>query len=120
MMFGTKEQNQITLCDYCQYYKCKWIEATPKKLPDHCPEVRAFKMADEFIDKVEFSKRVGVAKRVGRYDPEGRVWFLSLTAAKRWTYRALEEIFSEINSWSVENKFVLNDGVRYKRKEFEF
>ena len=58
LSFGRKHRHDVTICDYCQYYKCKWIEATPKKLPDRCYRVRKIKIADEYIPKDEFDERV--------------------------------------------------------------
>ena len=109
LLFGKKRCHDITICDYCQYYKCKWIESTSNKLPDRCHRVRKIKIADEYIPKDEFDERVEVVKKVAKYYPKEKEWRLSLDVGKNLNWKELADIFEEINSWSEKNDFSLRE-----------
>ena len=113
LVFRTRPSDDIILCDFCQYYKCAWLEFSPKKYPRQCPEAREFRIADEKIERVEFLRRTKLAKMVGVYRPDEKRWFLSAEMAKDMTAGQLVELIADVGAWSNENKFTLNGMVRY-------
>jgi len=118
LIFGSKFKYQIVLCDYCRYYKCDWIEASPQKHPDFCPKPKSFEVADEYIDKPKFDKRVETAKRIGTYLPEKKKWQFSIRVAKGLSGDELRGIIDEINTWSQKNNFELTDMIRYQESKW--
>jgi len=81
LIFARKYTNEIVLCDFCQYHKCRWLDAKVGKVPERCPEVISFQIADHNLPKEEWDRRVKIAKNVGIYaqmkksgtSPSGRV-----------------------------------------------
>jgi len=113
LRFGTRDVNDIVICDFCKYYKCEWLEFSPKKYPYDCPEARELTIADEEISRDEFKKRTSVAKRISVYYPDVQRWFINSQKAKKIHGRELMSIMDEVNTWSVSNDFRLSDMVRY-------
>jgi hypothetical protein len=113
LILARKRRYNITICDYCQCHKCKWIESNPRKLPDHCYRKRKIKIAERYIPKDEFNARIKVARKVAKYFPEDKEWRLSLDIGKNLNWKELADIFEEINSWSEENDFSLSKYVDY-------
>ena len=46
LVFRTRKASDIVICDYCQHYKCRWLEFSPEKYPASCPEAREIRIAD--------------------------------------------------------------------------
>ena len=113
LVFRTRPSDDIILCDFCQYYKCAWLEFSPKKYPRQCPEAREFRIADEKIERVEFLRRTKLAKMVGVYRPDEKRWFLSAEMAKDMTASQLKELMADIGTWSNENGFTLSGMIQY-------
>ena len=118
LTFGSKFKDQIVLCDYCRYYKCDWIKATPKKFPDICLKPKSIVIADEYIPKQEFERRIITAKKIGNYQPEKKEWHFSISVAKELSGEDLKIIVDEINSWSEKNDFKLTDMIRYEERKW--
>lgn len=118
LVFGSKFKYQIVLCDYCRYHKCDWIEATPQKHPDFCPKPKSFEIADEYIPKQEFERRVEIAKKIGTYLPEKKKWQFSIKVAGGLSCDELTVIIDEINSWSEKNNFGLTEMIKYEERKW--
>ena len=118
LIFGSKFKDQIVLCDYCRYYKCDWIKATPQKHPDICLKPKSFEIADEYIPKQEFERRVEIAKKIGTYLPEKKKWQFSIKVAKGLSGDELRCIIEEVNSWSQKNNFELTNMIRYEEPKW--
>ncbi len=117
LIFGSKFKDLIVLCDYCRYYKCDWIKATPQKHPDICLKPKSFEIADEYIPKQEFQRRVEVAKKIGTYLPEKKKWQFSIKVAGGLCGDELTRIIVGVNSWSEKNNFRLTDMIRYEARK---
>jgi len=114
LVFGSKFKYEIVLCDYCRFHKCDWIEATPQKHPDFCLKPKSFEIANEYVPKEEFERRVKTAKRIGTYQPEKKKWQFSIRVAKGLSGEELRSLMEEINKWSKKNNFKLTDMIRYE------
>lgn len=113
LIFRTRKAGDLLLCDFCRYYKCDWLNYSPSKYPQNCPEVREFRIADVSIPKEEFMRRVAVAQNVGMYSSYERIWHLSAIKAKNLTAISLKEVMKEISIWSPKNEFGLSKMVEY-------
>lgn len=109
----TRNTGDILLCDYCQYYKCKWLDYSPSNFPQYCPEVREFWIAEDKIPREEFMRRAEVAQTVGIYIPKERSWRLHVMRTKNLTAAGLKKVMKEIDAWSPKNKLVLSNMVKY-------
>ncbi len=118
LIFGSKFKDQIILCDYCRYHKCDWIEATPHKHPDICLKPKSFEIADEYIQKQEFERRIEIAKKIGTYLPEKKRWQFSIKAAGGLSGEKLRKVIEEINSWSDKNNFELTEMIKYREPKW--
>ena len=118
LIFGSKFKDLIILCDYCRYYKCDWIKATSQKHPDICLKPKSFVIADEYIAKQEFERRVEIAKKIGTYLPEKKKWQFSIQVAGTLSGDELTAIINEINSWSEKNDFRLTEMIKYKERKW--
>ena len=114
LIFGSKLKNLIILCDYCRYHKCDWIKATPQKHPDICLKPKSFEIADEYIPKQEFERRVETAKKIGTYLPVKKKWQFSIKVAGGLSGDQLTAIINKVNCWSEKNKFRLTDMIKYR------
>lgn len=117
LSFGSKFIEDTIICDYCRYHKCNWIDANPNKAPQFCPKPKMFKLADGEIPKMEFQARVGIAKKIGIYLPNERIWQFSIKKAGKVTGIELANVIDTINSWSQKNDFSLIEMIRYQKKE---
>ncbi len=118
LIFGSKFKDHIILCDYCRYYKCDWIKATPQKNPDICLKPKSFEIADEYIPKQEFERRVEIAKKIGTYLPEKKKWQFSIRVAGGLSGDELKAIIDEINGWSEKNNFRLTEMIKFKERKW--
>ncbi len=75
-------------------------------------------IADEYIPKQEFERRVEIAKKVGTYLPEKKKWQFSIKVAGGLSEEKLREIMEEINSWSDKNNFELTEMIRYEEPKW--
>lgn len=114
LTFGSKLKDDILLCDYCRCVKCEWVKATPRKYPENCVKPKIFEIADDYIPKSEFDRRVNIAKKISVYLPKERKWQFSIKAAGGLSGEKLREIIEEVNNWSNENNFELTEMIRYK------
>lgn len=114
LIFRVRRIDDILICDYCQYYKCDWLDFTPKGYPKRCPEARELLIADGRMPKKEFRRRIELAKRVGVYRPDERRWFLDAEKAKGLSAIELQDIMAEIRTWSTGNKYELSVMVKYE------
>lgn len=118
LIFGSKLKDHTVLCDYCRFHKCDWIKATPQKHPDICLKPKSFEIADKYIPKQEFERRVEIAKKIGNYIPEKKKWQFSIRTAGRLSGDELRSIIDEINSWSEKNNFRLTEMIKYKEPKW--
>ncbi len=56
----------------------------------------------------KFKRRTAIASMVGLYLPSDRRWFLDASKAKNLSARSLNEVMTEICTWSSRNKFALS------------
>jgi len=113
LIFASKRLNEIVLCDYCQYYKCRWLDAKMGKIPNECPEMVSFQIADERISRDEWDHRVELAKKVGVFTHQGKKWYFSVKMARNLISKDLKEVIEVINNWSEHNNFKLCNYVKY-------
>ena len=118
LIFGSKFKDQIGLCDYCRYYKCDWIKATPQKHLDICLKPKSFEIADEYIPKQEFERKIEIAKKIGTYLTDKKKWQFSIKVAGGLCGDELTAIIEEINNWSEKNNFRLTDMIRYEERKW--
>jgi len=118
LSFGSKFKDHIILCDYCRYYKCDWVNATPQKHPDICLKPKKFEIADDYLPRYEFLKRVEIAKKIGVYVPQKKKWQFSIRRAGALSGEELAEIIDTVNTWSEKNNFKLTEMMRYKEREW--
>jgi hypothetical protein len=118
LVFGSKLKDHIILCDYCRYYKCDWIKATPQKHPDICLKPKSFEIADEYIPKQEFERRVEIAKKIGVYNPKEKEWYFSIRVAGGLSGDKFTAVIDEVNSWSERNNFELTEMIKYEERKW--
>jgi len=112
--------SKITVCDYCRYHKCSWTKYEPGDLPSECPEDTSFEIADEYVEKADFQRRVNIAKRIGSFNPEEKTWYLNPTKDNPIVGYELKEIIEEkVNEWSEKNNLELSHLVDYREEGFE-
>ena len=75
-------------------------------------------IADEYIAKQEFERRVEIAKKIGTYLPEKKEWQFSIQVAGTLSGDELTAIINEINSWSEKNDFRLTEMIKYKERKW--
>ena len=114
LVFRTRRSDDIIICDFCQHYRCDWLEFSPKRYPRQCPEARELQIAEGNIERAEFLRRTELAKKVGVFRPEEKRWFLSAEMARDMTAGQLAELMANVGAWSTENNFTLSGMVRYK------
>jgi hypothetical protein len=113
LIIRTRMMGDILLCDFCQYYKCDWLDYSPSNFPQYCPEVREFWIAEDSIPRNDFMRRAAVAQTVGIYIPKEHSWRLHVKRTKNLTVAALNNVMNEICTWSPKNKLTLSDMVKY-------
>jgi hypothetical protein len=113
LIFRTRKTGDLILCDFCQYYKCSWLNYSPSKYPEYCPEIREFWITERDIPKEDFMRRAFIAQQVGIYSSFDRSWHLCAMKSKNLTAVAIKEVMREISTWASDNKFVLNKMVEY-------
>lgn len=111
---------KITVCDYCQYRKCRWTKHEAGNLPEKCEKETSIEIADDYLREDEFNRRVKIAKRLASYHPNEKVWYLDPTVDNPLTgYELKETVEEEVNEWSEENELELSDLVEYEISGFE-
>lgn len=111
---------QIIICDYCQHRKCIWTKHEAGNPPEKCKKETPIQLADDYIGKDEFNRRVDIAKRIASYDPNKETWHLDPNVKNPLTgYELKEMIEEEVNEWSEENELELSDWVEYEEGGFE-
>lgn len=118
LSFGSKYYDDIVLCDYCRFYKCDWIEATPQKHPEFCSKPKKFEIVDEHLPKDEFLKRVEIAKKIGVYLPKEMKWQFSIRRADTLSGEKLAEVIRTVNNWSEKNNFKLTEMIKYRERKW--
>ncbi|MFO7991093.1 MAG: hypothetical protein R6U61_02225 [Thermoplasmata archaeon] len=114
-----RKVSQLTVCDYCRYRKCGWSEHDARDPPDICLKKTPLVIADVFVGKGKFNRRVKVAKRLASYNPSEKTWYLDPTVKNPLTGYELREVIHEVNGWTVKNDFQLSKLVEYKEEGFE-
>lgn len=109
----------MIVCDYCRHRKCGWSEHDSSDPPDICLKKTLLVIADVFVGKGEFDKRVKTAKRLASYNPSEKTWCLDPTVKRPLTGYELRETIYEVNGWSVKNDLRLSELVEYKEEGFE-
>lgn len=85
-----------------------------------CAEGTSFEIADEYIEKADFQRRVKIAKRIGSFNSKEKTWYLNPTKEDSLGGYELKEIIEEeVNEWNDENDLELMDLVDYKEEGFE-
>lgn len=80
----------------------------------------AVEIADDYIGREEFGRRVKLVKGIASYDPEERRWYLDPTVRGALTGSELMRVMEEeVNGWSKKNEFILSDLVEYVEVGFE-
>ncbi len=113
LVFRTRGTGDIILCDYCQYYKCDWLDYSPSNYPKSCPGIREFWLTDNRTSEDKFKRRTAIASMVGQYFVSDRSWHLDAMKAKNLSAKSLNEVIKEICTWSLKNKFALSGMVDY-------
>jgi len=117
LVFHTRKASDIVICDYCQHYKCRWLEFSPGKYPTSCPEAREIRIADGDIPGAIFLQRTKMAKKIAIYRPDTRQWFISASRATGLLARELRAVIAEARTWSEKNNLALSDRVLYEDAE---
>ncbi len=118
--FIKRSTSKIIVCDYCRKNKCRWTKNDSGNPPEKCKKVSSIKIADDYVGKEEFNRRVEIAKRLASYNPNEEMWFLDPTVKDPLTgYELKKTIEDEVNEWSEENELKLSDLVEYEEKGFE-
>jgi hypothetical protein len=114
LFIRTRRTGEIIICDYCQNYKCNWLDFSPSNYPQNCPGDRQFRISDGDIGEAEFQRRTAIARQVGMYEPYNRIWRLDAMKVKGLTAEALGMLMNEINGWSTKNDLALCKMVNYQ------
>ena len=117
LVFRIRKASDIVICDYCQHYKCRWLEFSPGNYPASCPEAREIRIADGDIPGALFQQRTKLAKKVAIYRPDTRQWFISASRAVGLSARELRGVIAEVRTWSEKNNLALSDRVLYEDTE---
>ncbi len=106
--------SDMIVCDYCQYHKCGWTKHSAGDPPKDCPLQTSFEIADSYMEKDEFQRRLRIAKRIGSYNTVERRWYLDPIRERSITGYELKCIIEdEVNDWSKENTLALMDVIEY-------
>ncbi len=112
--------SEIIACDYCHHHKCRWTEHTAGNPPGSCPGKAFFSITDTYLDKDEFRRRVDVARRIGRYNPGEKMWYLDPTREMSLTgYDLKRAVELEVNGWCGDNRLKLMDVIEYVEVGFQ-
>ncbi|MFO7992253.1 MAG: hypothetical protein R6U61_08205 [Thermoplasmata archaeon] len=112
--------SQIIVCDYCRHRKCSWSRYDSSNTPSSCFKIVPTEIADKFIGKTKFKRRVKLAKRLASFDPDQKVWYLDPTVKNPLTgYELRDVVDKEVNEWSEHNDLQLSDLIDYKEEGFE-
>ena len=117
LVFRIRKASDIVICDYCQHYKCRWLEFSPGNYPASCPEAREIRIADGNIPGAIFLQRTKMAKKIAVYRPDTRQWFISAPRAAGLSAHELEAVIAEARTWSGKNNLALSDRVLYEDAE---
>jgi len=113
LIFRTRKTSDLVLCDYCQNYKCNWLDLSPDNYPKSCPGIREFWISDHEVPSEEFKRRTETARLVGLYLPFNSSWHLDATKTRSLAAEALMKLMDDINAWSARNKLSLCKMVEY-------
>lgn len=114
LIFRTRKTGDVILCDYCQNYKCNWLDYTPLNYPKNCPGTREFWIADGKGSDDGLLRRRRISQQIGFYTPFDRTWHLDAMKTKSLSADALMKLLDEVNTWSARNKFCLCKMVEYE------
>lgn len=111
--------SQVIVCDYCRHRKCSWSKHEAGNPPSSCLKTTSITIADKYIGKTKFKKRVKIVKRIASFDPNDKVWYLDPTVRDPLTGYELRKIVEKVNEWGEHNDLQLSDLVDYKEEGFE-
>ncbi len=120
MKLVKRRVSHMIVCDYCRHRKCNWTERDANDPPSSCLKRTPIEIAERYVGKEEFKRRVNIAKRLASYDESEKTWYLNPNVKNPLTgYELRETMDEEINEWSSNNELTLSELVDYKEEGFE-
>lgn len=110
----TRKISEITVCDYCHDHRCSWTEHSARDPLSLCPGGISLKLSDSYLHKIEFARRLELIKRMARFDPSDKQWYLDPTRKDPLTGHELKRaVEQDVNDWCADNDLTLMGVISY-------